>query len=198
MPHKPPAHEWALSMIIISVLFRCVGTSKPEKYKVAVNRNISIAGFMEHLKASRSITGKLLLNGKELKEDNRDATLHSYGITNGTQLSVRSFKHVKKPCHPIRVNVIDEELQEPLPVIIMVLPSTKFIEMAHVVQDECGMPVEEQVWYRTGKMLKMSRYKNSLAVDHYDHMAKEPLVVKWLPKVQAPVQAGNSHADTLL
>lgn len=186
MPHEPYPHEWAKSMIVVLVHFLSVGSIE-ENYKVTVKRNISIDGFMKHLKASKSVSGTLKLGEKEL--DITNATLNNCGISNGTQVSVRSYTPRKKLAYIVRVKVVDEEFK------IKVSHFTKFSELAHMVQDECGMPADEQTWYKGGKPLKMS----SRVVEHYDNRSKLPLEVKWSPKwhVQRGMHSARTHTYIL-
>lgn len=187
MSHEPQKHEWAQSMIFVNVVFERRGANKTEECEIVVNRNSTIQGFKQHLQASKSIIGTVSLNNEVLSDPN--ATLNNCGVTSGAQVSVVSYTPRKALTHSIPVKVGDKGI----PITVKVSPRTKLSELAHMVQDKCWMPAKEQVWYKNkGKtLIKMSLWGESSALEHYKHMSKEPLVVKWSPKVQ--VQRGNSH-----
>lgn len=185
MSHDPHKQDWAKSMISVNVVFQCRGRSKTEECTIVVNRNATVKGFKEHLRASRSITGTISLSDRALND--ATATLKDSGVTNDAQISVVSYKPRKTLTHSISVKVADKGL-----ITIKVAPHTKFSEFTHMVQDECWMPVEEQVWYmyKKGKAQKISHQRDPSVVEYYKSMNKEPLVVKWTHKGQ--VQTGNS------
>lgn len=172
-------HRWAVNMIMVFVNFECVGTKKTEPVLTTMVRdNASVADFKEHLKQSFSVVGSLIFENNPLKDS---ATLEESGITSGSRINMRSFSPRKTlTSHPIKIKIPDTTK----PIVFQVLPQAHLSNLTHMLQDKCGMPVEEQVWYKKGKLLysnRMKQHKDSLAVNHCSH--NDILEVKWLRRI---------------
>lgn len=183
MSERVKHFEWTRDVISVTVYQiyqteKKVGNKsiKPRKYKVIVRPNISIKNFMEHLKLSNCIIGQLSLqqNGPKLESD---TTLEENGIRNGSELYLKSFARKKKPkpelTYKIEVKICDAATDS---IKFDVSSKAQIKDLAHMVQDECGMPVDEQVWLRGDKPLEN---KNAIAV-----AVANQLKVKWLYKGQ--------------
>ena len=176
MPHKEN-FVWAQYMILLYVQFHYVGKNTDITFPVCVSPNHTVGLLKQHLqKTGKFIPGsKLLLKGVELRDD---ALLNGAGVRNETRLNVRSFAARKKPTgHPIRVRVTDSDGNEKTVMKISIVANTNFLQLAHMVQDECGMPVEEQTWYKDKKVLRMSKYKTLPVTGNY----MDYFEVKWSP-----------------
>ena len=190
MPPERREHEWAAAMIVVYLLFRSVGIKKPEKYSFRVNLETTLRTFRQHILASKSIAGILSLRGRDIVDDK---TFNDYGIVNGSQLSLRSYNPRKKNTQPIRIQVVD---QQSYIITIMVAVRTTLSDLRHMVQDECGMPVEEQIWSKRGRSIDMN--KRIYAVEYYN-IQKHPLEVRWSRNVpEIGKKCNKTQQNTLI
>lgn len=185
MPGKEvQGYEWGKNMIVTLVNFMRHGTTKKDEFRVAVKPKTTIAEYKKHIQASCSITGQgtlsLTQDGKEL---DGQKFLEDYGITENTEVYLRSYTPRRMTTSKIRVKVAGTEE------VFLVSPQAHFCDLPHMVQDRCKMPVEEQIWYKGGKVLKMSKHRNTFAVT-MDQRSRECLLrVKWSKKTKRPTTA---------
>lgn len=120
---------------------------------------------MEHLKASKGITGKLNID-KKLRDTIK---LPEAGITADKILEMESWVTPKRSTHNIPVKLPDGEL-----INVQVHNCTTIKELSHKLQDETGMAVEEQFLEYNGKPVQQDK----LPVEICGHR-KMPIVLKW-------------------
>lgn len=182
--------EWTKDIILVNIYFQSHGINKPERYKARDSPNTTIEIFKIHLKKSKGIMGKLSLekNGPELDPH---SSLKENGIRDGSQLFLKSFTPRRKfISHRIQVQISNANMD---PIKLNVSSQAHIYDLAHMLQDECGMPVDEQAWFKGDILLKN---KNSLAVAMDDQRSRtRELRVKWLPKVQIGTHSPVQTAD---
>ena len=154
-------------MISVDIDFTSTqGRTRKQTYQgVKIPRSSSIRELRDHLKHSKGITGRILMNKRELS-NNR--TLKELGIVRDTVLEMKSYTQVKEFPHSI-------PLQHPTGTInVYVHEITTTGGLKHIIQDEIGMPVEEQVLEYDGKQIMQDK---RLVVEICVHK-KTPMIVK--------------------
>ena len=150
-------------MTTLIICFTIIGTKKT-RFKVRVRNSSSIKELKDHLKAGRGVEGRL--RDKKLSDN---VTLAEAGIITDTVLEVESFRTPKRFTHNISVKVIDgEDLN------VQVHQGTTAGELKHKLQDETGMPVEEQILEYNGRVVNQGK----IVVKICRHK-KTPIVLKW-------------------
>ena len=104
---------------------------------VKIPESSSIRDLKEHLKISKGITGKILMNERELSNS---MTLKELEIVTGTVLEMKSFTPAKQYTHSIQVKRPNGAVMN-----VLVYSGTTTGGLKHILQDKIGMPVEEQV-----------------------------------------------------
>ena len=113
------------------------GIKKQTFKKVRILQSSSIRDLKDHLKLSKGITGKVLMNKKEL---NNSMTLKELGIVTGTVLEMKSYTQAKEYTHSIPVKCTDGTV-----ISVQVHSGTTTGGLKHIIQDQIGIPFEEQV-----------------------------------------------------
>ena len=126
-------------MISVDIDFTSTqGEIKKETFKgVRIRQSSSIRDLKDHLKLSRGITGKILMNERELSNS---TTLKELGIVTGTVLEMKSFTPAKQYNHSIPVKRPNGAMMN-----VQVHSGTTTGGLKHIIQDKIGMPVEDQV-----------------------------------------------------
>ena len=150
-------------MTTLIICFTIIGTKKT-RFKVRVRNSSSIKELKDHLKAGRGIEGRL--TGRNLSDE---TTLEEAGIITDAVLEVESFRTPKRSTHNISVKVIDgEDLN------VQVHAGTIPGELKHKLQDETGMPVEEQILEYNDRPVNQRK-----AVVEICRHKGIPIVLKW-------------------
>ena len=173
-----PSLPWAPATITVRVRFQCVGNNNTDLYATAVPPNMTLKKYKEHLKSSKSITGKIKFNNEDISDKDR-LTLRKLEIRDACELFVLSYNFRRKPTHFINIRATDAEKNCLWTDAVKVFTNTSFADLSHIIQDEIGMLAEEQTWYKGGKRISTLRF---LVVDYYDKRSKDPLEVRWSPK----------------
>ena len=114
------------------------GGIKKQTFKgVKIQESCCIRDLKDHLKLSRGITGKILMNERELSNS---MTLKELEIVTGTVLEMKSFTPAKQYTHSILVKRMNGTV-----ISVQVHSGTTTGGLKHILQDKIGMPVEEQV-----------------------------------------------------
>ena len=126
-------------MISVDIDFTSTqGEIKKETFKgVSIRQSNSIRDLKDHLKLSRGITGRILMNDRELSNSK---TLKELGIVTGTVLEMKSFTPAKQYTHSILVKRVNGTV-----ISLQVHSGTTTGGLKHILQDKIGMPVEDQV-----------------------------------------------------
>lgn len=151
-------------LITVFINFTAVGIKKKLTFKVQVQQSSCIRDFMRHLKASKGITGKIV--GRELSES---TTLAEAGIVTTTVLGMEGFTTPKRFTHRVPVKLPDGVV-----INVHVHSGTTIGDLKHKIQDEIGMPVEEQALRYHGRQIK----QDELSIEICVHK-KTPFVLKW-------------------
>ena len=123
------------------------GGIKKQTFKgVKIPESSSIRDLKDHLKPSRGITGKILMNEKELSNS---TTLKELGIVTGTVLEMESFTPAKQYKHSIQVKRMNGTS-----INVQVHSGTTTGELKHILQAKIGMPVEQQVLEYDGMIVQ--------------------------------------------
>ena len=156
-------------MVTFIIKFTSIGVKKKMTFKTKARESSSIGDLLHHLKASKGITGKLI--DKMLHSR---MTLAEAGVITNTVLEMESFRPAKRFTHNIAV-----KLPHPDGTVInvQVHQTTTIRELKHKIQDEIGMPVEEQLLEYCGRRVKQEK----LTVEICGHK-KTPFVLKWQPR----------------
>ena len=153
-------------MITLITSIIILGTKKKLRFTVRVRQSSCIGDFKYHLKASKDITvmqKKLFYAGKWL---NDKMTLVEAGITENTIVEMESFRPPRRFTNNIAVKLPDGEV-----VNVRVHRSTTIEELKHKIQDEIGMPIEEQILELSGRRVE----ENKAVTEIYE---ETPIVVK--------------------
>ena len=118
------------------------GIKKQTFKKVRIPQSSSIRDLKDHLKLSKGIKGKVLMNKKEL---HNSMTLKELGIVAGTILEVKSCTQAKEYTHSIPVKRFNGAMMN-----VQVHSGTTTGGLKHIIQDRIGMLVEEQVLEHDG------------------------------------------------
>ena len=169
MPSRPrdAADSWDDGMERITISFTSIGISKKMSFDVRFRLSDRIEDFMHHLKASKGLTGSLVTD----KKLNKRMTLAKAGIHPDDVVEMESYTPAKRLSHNIPVKLPDGTV-----IFVQVHTSSTIGDLKHRIQDEIGMPAEEQTLEYSGRHLKHDK----LSVDICGHK-KTPLVVKWMP-----------------
>ena len=159
-------YSWGGDMLAFIINFTSIGIKKKMTFKTMARESTCIEDLMHHLKASNGITGKLV--DKRLSSK---LTLSEAGIVTNTVLEMESFTPAKRFTYNIAVKLPDGVV-----INVHVHSGTTIAELKHKIQDEIGMPVEEQVLEYSGRPVKHER----LTVEICGHK-KTPFVLKWQP-----------------
>ena len=156
---------WDIGMTTLIICFTIIGIKNNKmKFQVWVRNSSSIKELKDHLKAGRGIEGRL--RDKKLSDD---VTLAEAGIITDTVLDVESYRTPKRSTHNISVKVIDgEDLN------VQVHAGTTPGELQHKLQDETGMPVEEQILEYNDRPVNQRK----TVVEICRHK-ETPIVLKW-------------------
>lgn len=157
----------------ITVCFTSIGISKKLSFDIRIRLSDRIEDLMRHLKASKGITGRLIME----RELSKRMTLAEAGIHPGTVIEIESYNPAKRFSHNIPL-----KLPNGIVIFIQVHSSSTIGDLKHKIQDEIGMPAEDQTLEYSGRRLKQDK----LSVDICGHK-KTPLVVKWVPSEFKPV-----------
>ena len=134
---------------------------------VRASRLWCVRDFKEHLKLTKGITGRILMNKKEL---NINKMLKELGIGTGTVLVMKSYTKVKDFNHSIGLKCLDGTV-----IIVQVHEGTTIKGLKHIILNEVGMPVEEQVLEHGGTQIMQDK---KLVVDICSSYKKIPIVLK--------------------
>lgn len=115
------------------------GTKKQPFKGVRIPQTCCIRDLKDHLKLSKGITGRILMNKKELSITN-SMTLKELGIVTGTVLDMKSYTPAKQYTHSIQVKRMNGAMMN-----VQVHSGTTTGGLKHILQDETGLPVEDQV-----------------------------------------------------
>ena len=137
----PTAAMASGDMISVDIDFTTLGIQgeiKKETFKgVRIRQSCCIRDLEDHLKLSRGITGKILMNERQLSNS---MTLKELGIVTGTVLEMKSFTPAKQYTHSILVKRPNGAMMN-----VQVHSGTTTGGLKHILQDKIGMPVEQQV-----------------------------------------------------
>ena len=155
-------------MITLVIKFVNIG-KKFATFRVRIRQSSCIRDLKDHLKASRGIIGKLKKGNKELSDG---MTLAEAGITSGMVFRMESHTPAKQFDYNISVKSPNGAV-----INIQVNHRTMIEDLKHKIQDEIGMPVEQQILEYNGRSVNQSRAP-VLEICGYK---KTPIVVKWKP-----------------
>lgn len=145
-PGEQAEYSWDGDTAYLTINFTSVGIKKKTKYLIRVRLTDSIEELMNHLKCSKCITGKLAHSGKCLQKLNPKMTLAEAGILPNAILEMESFTAAKRFTHNILVKLPNSNV-----INVQVYSGTTIGHLKHKIQDEIGMPVEEQLLEYSGK-----------------------------------------------
>ena len=156
-----------IGMTTLIICFTTIGLHKEETFfKVRVRNSSSIGDVKDHLKASIDIVGRFTSKNLNLSDK---LTLKEAGIITGTILEMESFRKPKRFTHKIPVKVIGGK-----EINVQVHQGTTARDLKHKLQDETGMPVEEQILEYNGRPVN----QRGTVVEICRHK-KTPIILKW-------------------
>lgn len=165
--------SWNYGMERITISFTNIGIRKKLRFEIRFRLSDRIEDFMNHLKASKGIIGKLVR-----KDEVSDRmTLAEAGILPGEVIEMESYTPPKRSTYSIPVTLPDgREINIP------VHSRSTVHDLKHKIQDEIGMHAEEQLLKWNGKQLKQD--KLSVEICGYK---KIPVVLERQPSEFKPV-----------
>ena len=155
---------WDTGMITVQIYLLLISTKKVKKFKARVRKSSTIKDIKKHLKASKDIDGRV--TDKHLSDE---MTLTEAKLITRPELNMESYKTPKRFTHNISVELPDGELKN-----VQVHEGTTVEELKHQIQDETGMPYEEQILEYSGKTVKQN--KSIVGICGYK---KVPFTLKW-------------------
>jgi len=160
-------YPWDGDTVCLTINFACVGIKKKSRFIVQVRLTDSYGDFLNHLKASKGVTGRLVTE----RELSKGMTLAEAGIRPGAVLEMESYTPAKRFDHKIPV-----KLPNGTEINVQVHNKSTIGDLKHKIQDEIGMLVEEQSLEYNGRRLN----QHKVAVDICGHK-KTPPILKWVP-----------------
>lgn len=170
-PGGQAEYSWDGDTASLTINFASVGIKKKTKFFIRVRLTDCIEDLMIHLKVSKGITGKLAHRGESLQKLNPKMTLAEAGIIPNAILEMESYKAAKRFTHNIPVKLPNSNV-----INVQVHSGTTIGDLKHKIQDEIGMPVEEQLLEYSGKIL----HHDKLSVEICGHK-RIPFELKCLP-----------------
>ena len=164
--------DWSRGMITVTVRYRRPG-SRPQPHEVMVKQSGTIAKLISHVKASKGLTTDTLsfsFRGLPL-DRHTDRTLSDCNVKGGSIIDLRSYV-LPKRTKDLTVQINVYQIHNPLK--LAVLSSTTVEQLMHMIQDEIGMPVAEQLLLHQGKPV---RNRQQQLVEQY-HI-KGPFALQW-------------------
>ena len=168
----PSEEEWSVGVMKLTVRFKIHGIREPQEYQVRAKTSTTIYAFMKHIAASHGVSadGKLFYLGVCLSNTgDRHTTLEEHGVHDESLMELVSYKAPKRLQHPILVSIPGGHKIQ-----LRVLNTTTLQELKHKIQDEIGMPYEEQILLHKGRPQKST----TRTVELYT-LGKEGLTLKW-------------------
>jgi len=159
--------SWDGDTACLIVDIACVGLKKKSRFIVRVRLTDYYEDFLNHLKASKGVTGRLVME----TEPNKRMTLAEVGIPPGAVLKVESYTPPRRFDHKVSVKLPDGTVID-----VQVNNKSTIGDLKHKIQDEIGMLVEEQSLEYNGRYLN----EDKVAVEICG-LEKTPLILKWVP-----------------
>lgn len=166
-PGGQAEYSWNGDTVCLTINFASVGIKKKSRFIVRVQLTDSYGDTLNHLKASKGVTGRLVME----REPSKRMTLAEAGILPGAVLEMESFTPAKRFSHNIPV-----KLPNGTEINVQVHSSSTIGDLKHKIQDEIGMLVEEQSLEYNGRRLNQDK----VSVEICGHK-KTPLILKWQP-----------------
>ena len=160
------SYLWDHGMINLCIKVTFVGMKKKSTFWLRVSESSNIRDLMDHLKASKGISGKLI--GKRLSYR---MTLAEAGIVADSTVMMESFTPPKRFTRATQVKV---KLPSGEVISVQIHKGTTIAELKHKIQDVIGIPAEKQVLEYASRPVRLV---NKLVTDMYTHM-KTPFVLK--------------------
>lgn len=168
----PREEEWSVGVIHLTIRFKIHGIREPQEYRVRARTSTTISEFIKHIAASHGVSadGRLFYRGVCLSNpSDKHTTLEEHGVHDESLLELISYKAPKRLQHPILVSIPGGHKIQ-----LRVLNTTTLQELKHKIQDEIGMPHDEQVLLHKGKPQKST----TRTVEFYT-LGKEGITLKW-------------------
>ena len=147
------------------------GGIKRQTFKgIRIPQSSCIRDLKDHLKLSKGITGKVLMNKKELSNN---MTLKELGIVTGIVLEMKSYTPAKPYTHSIPVKRVNGTV-----ISVQVHSGTTTGGLKHIIQDKIGMPVEEQVLEYDDMIVQDKKRVVEICV-HKKHIALKSRKFNW-------------------
>jgi len=167
-PGGQAEYSWDGDTASLTINFATVGIKKKSRFTVRVQLTDCYEDFMNHLKASKGVTGRLVME----REPSKKMTLAEVGIPPGAVLKVESFKAARRFDHKVPVKLPNGTV-----INVPVHSSSTISDLKHMIQDEIGMPVEQQSLEHNDKHVNQDK---KIVVEIVGHKTT-PLILKWVP-----------------